>query len=45
MTNAPRIPPLPPGEEPPELDATIPGGGRLGDNNIFRTLARHPKLF
>jgi 4-carboxymuconolactone decarboxylase len=46
----PRIDPLPEQEWSDELrpilDATPPGFDvRLGDNNIFPTLARHPELF
>jgi 4-carboxymuconolactone decarboxylase len=46
----PRIPPLPPQEWDGEVKAileAVPGGveNRLGDNNIFPTLARHPELF
>jgi 4-carboxymuconolactone decarboxylase len=50
MADGPRIPPLPPeewsGEVKKILDA-VPGGveNRLGDNNIFPTLAQHPELF
>lgn len=50
MADGPRIPPLPPeewsGEIKKILDA-VPGGveNRLGDNNIFPTLAQHPELF
>ena len=50
MADGPRIPPLPPqewsGEIKTILDA-VPGGvdNRLGDNNIFPTLAQHPELF
>jgi 4-carboxymuconolactone decarboxylase len=50
MADGPRIPPLSPqewsGETKKILDA-VPGGveNRLGDNNIFPTLARHPELF
>ena len=50
MTDAPRIPPLPPedwdGEVKQILEA-VPGGAesRLGDNNVFPTLAQHPELF
>jgi alkylhydroperoxidase family enzyme len=45
----PRIPPLPESEwdetTGPTLQARTPGlHGRLGDNNIFSTLARHPQL-
>jgi alkylhydroperoxidase family enzyme len=45
----PRIPPLPEAEwdgvSAPVLQASQPGlKGRLGDNNIFSTLARHPRL-
>jgi alkylhydroperoxidase family enzyme len=45
----PRIPPLPEAEwdeeTRPVLEASQPGlQGRLGDNNIFSTLARHPRL-
>lgn len=46
----PRIPPLPESEWPDGLRRTLgarpPGlGARLGDNNIFSTLARHEELF
>ncbi len=46
----PRIPPLPESEWPEDLGdilrARPPGlDGRLGDNNIFSTLARHEVLF
>jgi 4-carboxymuconolactone decarboxylase len=46
----PRIPPLPEDEWQedvrPILQARPPAlGSRLGDNNIFATLARHPDLF
>ena len=50
MADGPRFPPLSPeewsGETKKILDA-VPGGveNRLGDNNIFPTLARHPELF
>jgi 4-carboxymuconolactone decarboxylase len=50
MSDEPRIPPLPPdewsGDLKPILEA-VPGGvsQRLGDNNIFPTLARNPELF
>ncbi len=45
-----RIPPLPESEWPddvrPMLEVEPPGlGSRLGDNNIFATLARHGDLF
>ncbi|TMK24189.1 MAG: carboxymuconolactone decarboxylase family protein [Actinobacteria bacterium] len=45
----PRIPPLPESEwdekTAPALQARTPGlRGRLGDNNIFSTLARHQRL-
>ena len=50
MADGPRIPPLPPPEwsgEIKEILDAVPGGveNRLGDNNIFPTLARHPELF
>jgi 4-carboxymuconolactone decarboxylase len=50
MSPEPRIPPLPPeeweGNVKRILGATPPAiGSRLGDNNIFPTLARHPELF
>ncbi|HMD51521.1 MAG TPA: carboxymuconolactone decarboxylase family protein [Solirubrobacteraceae bacterium] len=46
----PRIPPLPESEWPPRVRPTLEARGgaisaRLGDNNIFPTLARHPDLF
>jgi 4-carboxymuconolactone decarboxylase len=45
----PRIPPQPPDEWAADvrsvLSADRPGSFRLGDLNIFRTLARHPALF
>jgi 4-carboxymuconolactone decarboxylase len=46
----PRIPPLPEPEWDEELRAILDvrmraADVRLGDNNIFATLARHPKLF
>jgi len=50
MSGDPRIPPLPPeewsGDVKQILDA-VPGGveNRLGDNNVFPTLAQHPELF
>ena len=48
MSDQPRIPPLPPaewGELEPLLSAPMPGGeGKLGENNIFSTFARHPEL-
>lgn len=48
--DSPRIPPLPEGEWPDGLRRVLearPQGleGRLGDNNIFATLARHEDLF
>ena len=50
MSDEPRIPPLPPDEWEGEIKRildTVPAGieGRLGDNNIFPTFARHPDLF
>jgi alkylhydroperoxidase family enzyme len=50
MPEEPRIPPLPPEEwdgQVKEILEAVPGGveNRLGDNNIFPTLARHPELF
>jgi alkylhydroperoxidase family enzyme len=52
VSDEPRIPPLPPDQwgADPELKRileAVPGGvsQRLGDNNIFPTLARHPELF
>jgi alkylhydroperoxidase family enzyme len=51
MSEAPRIPPLPPDDWTEEvrsiLEAVPEGvqGNRLGDNNIFPTFARHPGLF
>lgn len=50
MADGPRIPPLPPEEwsgEIKEILEAIPGGveNRLGENNIFPTLARDPELF
>jgi alkylhydroperoxidase family enzyme len=50
MSPEPRIPPLPPEEwegfVKKVLQANASGiGSRLGDNNIFPTLARHPELF
>jgi alkylhydroperoxidase family enzyme len=46
----PRIPPLSPDEwdgEIKQILEAVPGGveNRLGDNNIFPTLAQHPELF
>jgi len=46
----PRIPPLPEAEWPEDLRSILevrPGGidGRLGDSNIFSTLAHHKDLF
>jgi 4-carboxymuconolactone decarboxylase len=50
MADGPRIPPLPPEEwsgEVKQILEAIPGGveSRLGDNNVFPTLARDPDLF
>ena len=50
MAEEPRIPPLPPDEwegDVKRILEAVPGGvsTRLGDNNIFPTLARHPELF
>jgi len=50
MSDGPRIPPLPPTEwdgEVKRILEAVPGGveNRLGDNNIFPTLARHEGLF
>jgi 4-carboxymuconolactone decarboxylase len=50
MADGPRIPPLPPEEWSGEIKkilGAVPGGveNRLGDNNIFPTLAQHPELF
>ncbi len=50
MSPEPRIPPLPPDEwsgEIKQILEAVPGGveNRLGDNNIFPTLAQHPELF
>jgi hypothetical protein len=50
MSDEPRVPPLPPDEWEGEVKRildTVPAGieGRLGDNNIFPTFARHPDLF
>ena len=50
MTDGPRIPPLPPdrweGDLKRILEATPAGiDRRLGDNNIFPTLAQHPDFF
>jgi 4-carboxymuconolactone decarboxylase len=50
MSDEPRIPPLSPDEwdgDVKEILDAVPGGvdNRLGDNNIFPTLARHPELF
>jgi alkylhydroperoxidase family enzyme len=46
----PRIPPLPPDEwegDIKQILEAVPGGveNRLGDNNIFPTIAQHPDLF
>jgi 4-carboxymuconolactone decarboxylase len=50
MSDEPRIPPLPPDEWAGDIKGlleAVPGGvsQRLGDNNIFPTLARNPELF
>jgi alkylhydroperoxidase family enzyme len=50
MNDEPRIPPLPPDEWEGDIKRileTVPGGvsDRLGENNIFPTLAQHPDLF
>jgi 4-carboxymuconolactone decarboxylase len=50
MSAEPRIPPLPPDEWEGDIKRileAVPGGveNRLGENNIFPTLARHPELF
>jgi 4-carboxymuconolactone decarboxylase len=50
MSDQPRIPPLPPDEWEGDIKRileAVPGGveNRLGENNIFPTLARHPELF
>jgi alkylhydroperoxidase family enzyme len=50
MSDEPRIPPLAPEEwegEVKQILEAVPGGveNRLGDNNIFPTLAQHPELF
>jgi len=50
VSDEPRIPPLPPeeweGDIKKILEVVPPGlEGRLGDNNIFPTFARHPELF
>ncbi len=50
MSDQPRIPPLPPdrweGDLKRILEATPAGiDRRLGDNNIFPTLAQHPEFF
>jgi 4-carboxymuconolactone decarboxylase len=51
MSPEPRIPPVPPdewqGEVKKILEAVPSGveGERIGDNNIFPTLAQHPELF
>src|SRR5262245_87392 len=50
MSDGPRIPPLPAEEwegEVKRILEAVPGGvsDRLGDNNIFPTLARDPDLF
>jgi 4-carboxymuconolactone decarboxylase len=50
VSDEPRIPPLPPEQWEGDIKRileTVPGGvsQRLGDNNIFPTLARNPELF
>jgi 4-carboxymuconolactone decarboxylase len=50
MSDEPRIPPLSPDEWEGDIKRileAVPGGvqNRLGENNIFPTLARHPDLF
>jgi 4-carboxymuconolactone decarboxylase len=50
VSDAPRIPPLPPDEwqgDVKRILEVVPPGieRRLGDNNIFPTLARHQELF
>jgi 4-carboxymuconolactone decarboxylase len=50
MGSEPRVPPLPPDRWEGDLKRileTVPGGveNRLGDNNIFPTLAQHPDFF
>lgn len=50
MASEPRIPPLPPDQwegDVKRILETVPGGvdSRLGDNNVFPTLAKHPELF
>jgi len=50
MPDEPRISPLPPEEwegDVKRILEAVPGGveNRLGENNIFPTLARHPDLF
>jgi 4-carboxymuconolactone decarboxylase len=50
VSDAPRIPPLPPDEwegDIKQILEAVPGGveNRLGENNIFPTFARHPDLF
>jgi 4-carboxymuconolactone decarboxylase len=50
MSDEPRIPPLPPEEWDGDIKRileAVPGGveNRLGENNIFPTIARHPDLF
>lgn len=50
MPDPPRIPPIEPGEAPADIRAILrlsPGDFdvRLGENNVFTTLARHPGLF
>ncbi len=50
MNDEPRVPPLPPDEWEGDIKRileAVPSGvsDRLGENNIFPTLARHPDLF
>jgi alkylhydroperoxidase family enzyme len=47
VADAPRIPPIPPGERDPRTEELLASLRRPGgdDLNIFATLAHHPKLF
>jgi alkylhydroperoxidase family enzyme len=50
MSTEPRIPPIDPADADDDVRGILafepPGlGGKLGDNNIFATLAGHPELF